>query len=260
MESPIGTALCTILLLTAMPVCFAQSAQVRCVRTGPEIEFVSPAFIYRVRTDGGLKAVSWENRLTGKKIPLGGADVEFDLDAARQRIFITGWKTIASHIGPSDPNQEPGYLKKFAALEFDDAAWTGRAVPPSFKTTESPLYSDYTWARTHVFLPREAASRELSLVLGGFGLFEFRYLRVFVNGREVGTRLVQKRWSEPGVFDLGPKSSAHQSLRFGNDNIIAVQACGYRSRTPHLEEAYRVGEEVLPLFKGRQASSLRAVG
>jgi hypothetical protein len=27
-----------------------------------------------------------------------------------------------------------------------------------------------------------------------------------------------------------------------------------------LEEAYRVGEEVLPLIKGRQASSLRAVG
>ena len=44
-----------------------------------------------------------------------------------------------------------------------------------------------------------------------------------------------------------------QLVELGTDAFILAS-------TPHLEEAYRVGEEVLPLIKGRQASSLRAVG
>ncbi|HEY5282113.1 MAG TPA: LLM class flavin-dependent oxidoreductase, partial [Polyangia bacterium] len=43
-----------------------------------------------------------------------------------------------------------------------------------------------------------------------------------------------------------------QLVQLGTDAFILAS-------TPHLEEAYRVGEEVLPLIKGRQASSLRAV-
>jgi len=44
-----------------------------------------------------------------------------------------------------------------------------------------------------------------------------------------------------------------QLVELGTDAFILAS-------TPHLEEAYRVGEEALPLVKGRQASSLRTVG
>jgi len=42
-------------------------------------------------------------------------------------------------------------------------------------------------------------------------------------------------------------------VRLGADSFILAS-------TPHLEEAYRVGEEVLPLVRGHQAKELRAVG
>ncbi|MGD0835787.1 MAG: LLM class flavin-dependent oxidoreductase [Polyangia bacterium] len=44
-----------------------------------------------------------------------------------------------------------------------------------------------------------------------------------------------------------------QLVELGTDAFILAS-------TPHLEEAYRVGEEVLPLIKGRQSLGLRAVG
>jgi alkanesulfonate monooxygenase len=45
-----------------------------------------------------------------------------------------------------------------------------------------------------------------------------------------------------------------QLVQLGADAFILAS-------TPHLEEAYRVGEEVLPLLRGRSgAASLRAVG
>jgi hypothetical protein len=214
----------------------APTSKCQCVRVGDSIELASPSFVYRLNSADGLKGISWENRRTNKRISLGtGAEFELDLDASQRRIFITGWKVSFWGGENSQPDEETGYKRGVASAEFDDSSWPGRAVPPSYGSKESPLYSDYYWARTHVFLPRDAESQELSLVLGGFGLFDFRYLRIFVNGHEVGSRLVEKRWTEPGVFDLGLRSKVRSYLRFGNDNIIAVQACGYRCRTAQLD-------------------------
>ena len=44
-----------------------------------------------------------------------------------------------------------------------------------------------------------------------------------------------------------------QLVQLGTDSFILAS-------TPHLEEAYRVGEEVLPLVRGRTSAGLRAVG
>ena len=40
----------------------------------------SPAFAFTLDTADGLRAVSWENKLTGRKLSLGnGAEVELDI-------------------------------------------------------------------------------------------------------------------------------------------------------------------------------------
>jgi alkanesulfonate monooxygenase len=46
------------------------------------------------------------------------------------------------------------------------------------------------------------------------------------------------------------------------DQLVALGADAFiLASTPHLEEAYRVGEEVLPLVRGKpNAGALRAVG
>jgi len=47
---------------------------------GAVVELHSPFFVYRLRTEDGLRAASWENRITGRTLNLGnGAEVEFDI-------------------------------------------------------------------------------------------------------------------------------------------------------------------------------------
>jgi hypothetical protein len=213
------------------------AAKCAAVRNGSKIELISPAFVYRLDAGDELKGVAWENRLTGKTILLGsGPEVEFDLDAADNRILIAGWKMASGQPGFVRPDEEGGYKLGCAASDYNDSGWYERTPPMSYGTPESADLSDYYWARTRVFLPKDAKDKELSIVLGGFGLLEYRYMRVFINGHELGTRRYNTRWTQPGTFDLGPKSKVHQFLRFGQDNVIALQLAGYKCRTAKLDE------------------------
>lgn len=156
---------------------------------GLQRELVSPTFKYKVDLSDGLTAESWLNRLTGRTLSLGRhPEIELDLDASIQRLSITGWRTLHVRSSDVDPNREEGYLKGFGSMWFEDSSWPGKATPVSSYDTEIPLFRDYYWARTHVFLPMNARDRDLSLVLGGVGLYDYRFMRVFINGQEVGVR------------------------------------------------------------------------
>ena len=49
-------------------------------RSGDAVELQSPHFVFRLSTARGLRAESWQNRLTGRTLGLGGgAEVEFDI-------------------------------------------------------------------------------------------------------------------------------------------------------------------------------------
>lgn len=204
---------------------------------GLQRELVSPTFTYKVDLSDGLTAESWLNRLTGRTLSLGRhPEIELDLDASNQRLFITGWRTMHVRSNDMDPNREEGYLKGFASMGFDDASWPGKATPVSSYDTEITLFRDYYWARTHIFLPVNARGKDLSLVLGGVGLYDYSFMRVFINGQEVGVREPHGRWHEPGIFDLGPSRAIYPHLRFGQDNVIAVQLSGLVTRTARLDE------------------------
>ena len=58
----------------------AETQDCRIVRERTRVELHSPLFVFRLDTAAGLRAVSWENRLTGRNLPLGnGPEVEFDI-------------------------------------------------------------------------------------------------------------------------------------------------------------------------------------
>ncbi|NQU11513.1 hypothetical protein HQ590_12025, partial [bacterium] len=205
----------------------------RAIRQGNAVELRSPTFVVRLGVADGLRAVSWENRLTGQVLALGnGPELGVDLDAADRRIWILGWRGMATGEGRVSPNADRGYREGFQRAEFDDSKWPGDLNPPLFWVTTS---SQYYWVRTHVFLPPDCRSQSLSLVLGNLGLFDFRFLRVFINGHRAGTRRVRGRWHEPGIFDLGPGSENHRLLRFGQDNVIALQLAVPIRRTARLD-------------------------
>ena len=58
--------------VSAEPVC-------RVVQRGNRVEMISPQFVFRVDTSSGLRALSWDNRLTGRTVPLGLGPVTNEL-------------------------------------------------------------------------------------------------------------------------------------------------------------------------------------
>ncbi|MCY2986705.1 MAG: hypothetical protein NTY19_02440 [Planctomycetota bacterium] len=50
------------------------------VQQDKRVELCSPFFVFRLDTAAGLRAETWENRLTGRKLSLGGGpELEFDI-------------------------------------------------------------------------------------------------------------------------------------------------------------------------------------
>lgn len=212
-------------------------------QTGTEVELQGPAFAFKLDLARGLTAVFWRNHLTGKTIPLGGnSELNIDLDRAEQRIQIPGWRGSTSHAQVADADQDPGLKEGFARPGFDDSKWQ-KIINLTMGEESS---RSFTWGRTRVTIPASAEGKLLSLTLGGFGLFDHRFMRVFLNGSEVGARRATGRWHEPLTIDLGAPSKAQRFVRYGGDNLIAVQLSEFVTRTTHLDELDTVHGRVLP--------------
>lgn len=160
---------------------------------GTRIGLRAPAFTLWLDTSTGLRAASWENHLSGTNLRLGdGPEVELDFDQAERRIGITGWRSILSEQGSPAPDEERGYREGFFESYFDDSQWKGILSPANvWHYSSGDPGPRYYWARTHVFVPLDCVTKPLSLVLGGLGLFDFRTMRVFLNGHFVGTRTIR---------------------------------------------------------------------
>jgi len=208
----------------------------------------SAYFRYSLSLEEELRALSWENLGSGKKLNIAdGLEFEVDLDAADTRIWIPGWKVKDTDEGVLDPNLESGFQEGFSQPYLNDSEWDGCQSPVNI---ESFRYRKerYRWARTHAFLPEEDINTPLTLVIGGIGFLDFQYIRIFINGKEVGTRETTDRWHEPAKVLLTPGSDGHSCLRFGQDNIIALQLTGFVSRTERLN--------ALDPHEGRDMASL----
>ena len=58
----------------------AEETGCRVVQQWTRVELWSPFFVYQLDTQSGLRAETWENRLTGRKITLGsGSELEVDI-------------------------------------------------------------------------------------------------------------------------------------------------------------------------------------
>ena len=232
----LGAALGACIHLAGRAAWAAHAAQEGCrvVKKAKLVELHSPAFVFCLDTSAGLRAQSWENRITGRKITLSGAELEIDVDTLQRRIGITGWKfehSPGSSCGQA-PDEDPGYRAGFARADYDDSSWRG-----VMNLTTGPVAAGgFSWARTRVSIPTDAQDKQLRLTLGGFGLFDHRTMRVFLGGVPIAERSGNRRWRRPLEVDLGPGSAAGRNVRFGQDNVIAVQLSGYVGRLARLDE------------------------
>jgi hypothetical protein len=190
-----------------------------------------------------LTAAALVNHLAGDRlIPLGdGPELEVDLDAADRRLWITGWRTECSWRAASptddsapDADHEPGILAGWQRPEFDDSTFYGAMSPAMAMLGPNVRWS---WTRTHLFVPEECQGRPLTLVLGGEGVFDLAFTRIYLNGHLVATRTVDpaEPWHELGRFDIGPGSAVGQHVRYGQDNVLALQLGPQIERTAELD-------------------------
>lgn len=160
---------------------------------GSTVTLASSSFRYCLDTAKGLRAVSWENLLTGTRVSLGeGDEMGLDLDTADARIWI-------------------------------------ERLP------------------AEVLIPAEARDKPLSLTMGGFGIYDYRFMQVRLNGHVVGVRDAPQRWREPLVTDLGPASAFHEYVRFGDTNALETELGGFVDRSPRLETLDPRGTRELPV-------------
>ena len=189
-----------------------------------------------------LKALQWRNRLAQTTLDLcGGAELEVDVDVARQRVWIEGWHFQRCGKKACAPDEESGFLAGYHLPDYPDihehlkdaSRWP--TCTGLFWLIHEPPY--WAWARTRVFLPESLKGEPLTLTLGGFGVGDFRHTRVFVNGTLIGERKVEGRWFEPGVYEVRPGSPLYAKLRFGQINILALQLGSPIARNRRLDQA-----------------------
>ena len=213
-------------------------------RSGDRLVLEAPGYTFTLGVAGPLTAVSWKNHHTGDDLPLGGApECEIDLDVADDRIWIEGWRHRTSKGLPAEPEADEGLAEGRHTGDFRDTDWDTIDMPTDIRVHE---HTGFTWARTSVFLPRRHEGKPLALVLGGRDLFDYAYMRVFLNGHELATRRISARWNEPLAIDLGPETAAASHILWNGMNTVALQLSGQIHRTARLDAVDPTGSAEVP--------------
>ncbi|MFA6133188.1 MAG: hypothetical protein WC869_04120 [Phycisphaerae bacterium] len=179
-----------------------------------------------------LTAICWRNKLTGQELPLGGPELEVSLDAADRRIWIAGWKCQGGNPGSVPTDDEEGFNAGQHHTDYDDALWKNFH---DVAHGASKWPGCCLWARTEVSLPRQDEGKDVTLVLGGYGLYDFDQMRVFVNGHLIGQRTRDRFWSPPMNLRLRADDPAYRYLQWGQPNLLALQVGGQVTRTARLD-------------------------
>ena len=215
------------------------------IEQGDELRLVGPGMELHLDRGGIVRPVRWVDHIRGTARTLHAAEELAAVVAGPgRRLWISGWRGATSLVGVVAPDDDPGVALGYAERRFDDRGWAGMQSPSHLWYEQDERSR---WARTHVFLPPDARDQPLQLVLGGMGLFDFRWMRVFLNGVPIGVREATGRWRDPGTFDLGPGSPGGSHLRFGSDNVIALQLTGYICRDARLDAVDPGQVRLMPL-------------
>ncbi len=193
-------------------------------------------FSYELDTSesGSLRAVGITNKITGDHFDLGrGDELKLWIDTAISRIEIKNWKQAITAPSDTDPNEDTGFKSGYFHSKVDDELWQRYIIPLGSQDR-------YTWARTSFALPPDSAGKPVTIVLGGYGLYDSDWIRVFLNGTEILLRVETARWREPAVLRFGPEDDNYKLLCFDGDNVLALQMKDYRAETAKLQEANSV--------------------
>ncbi|MBI4025440.1 MAG: hypothetical protein HY360_10705 [Verrucomicrobia bacterium] len=217
------------------------------IERGRRVALCSSSFALWLNLSGRLRVESWENRLTGRWLVLrDGTEFSCSVDSAKHRIDFPGWRLKEGGPETRSPREDIGAREKWFDPFFNDSPWCGemtgysRLIPSMLSRDyeTNPSARRYLWARSHFVLPGNAEGKLVSIVLGGYGLGDFNFMRVFLNGAEIGVRRVSGAWREPARFRIERRDRHYRLLRFAQDNVLALQLKEWFTRSEALEKVY----------------------
>jgi hypothetical protein len=211
--------------------------------------------------DGVLRTVEFASPASGRRWRVRTrAEARFALDAAAWRHDLVEWRYRHGTREPVAADQDEGVRDGYFRPELDDRDWGAvecfTAVGEGFWERAEPVQPGYGWFRASVPLPADADGQPITLGLGGHDHEDWRFYRVWLNGREVGRRELDGRWREPSPFVVRPGEPAYAGLRFGDGNLLAVQCGRLDKRLPGMLAA----EMEHYLFRSRLVDQFVAVG
>jgi len=200
-------------------------------RDGDVLSFGNKAFVYQLELSSGPKAQFCENKLTGERVDLGnGLECGIRFSATLDRIELVDWRQQSGGANAELPGNENGFVEGFHAADFNDSAWESIPSPWALGLSgyhishRAPNPGGYNWYRTTFDLP-EAQGQPVTIGLGGCGVYDFGQQRFYLNGVLIGERFLEKQdWKDPTVITINPDDPKYKLLKFGQSNVIAVQA------------------------------------
>jgi hypothetical protein len=130
---------------------------------------------------------------------------------------INGWMFKTSRDGIHMTHEkEFGFVNGSFKPEFTDKDWESIKVPGLWEDHLKEAYDGWGWYRIHFQLSTEAKGRTILLDLGEIDDADWTY----VNGIFVGS---ENGWQRYRRYALKPGDSAYAALKFGGDNVIAIQ-------------------------------------
>jgi hypothetical protein len=151
----------------------------------------------------------------------GGVVDWYDLRPHLRLSPLGPWRFSSSGEAASVPRaQERGVREGWNTPGFDDAGWKPIRVPGWWEEHLGREYDGYGWYRTHFTLPAAAEGETLALDLGRIDDDDCTY----VNGVFAGA---DKGWQTRRLYFIAPGSPAYAALRFGGDNVVAVQVADF---------------------------------
>jgi hypothetical protein len=130
---------------------------------------------------------------------------------------LKDWMFRASQDKPGVPREkERGMVEKWFKPELSDSGWSSITVPAVWEDHLKSDYDGWGWYRVHFSLPAMASGTPVILNLGRIDDEDW----IYVNGMLAG---LTKGWQTPRRYLLTPNDSSYAALRFGGDNVLAVQ-------------------------------------
>jgi hypothetical protein len=113
-------------------------------------------------------------------------------------------------------DKELGLTERWSQPNYGDGGWDSINVPAPWEEHLHKAYDGWGWYRTHFQLPANAKGKSVLLDLGEVDDIDW----TFVNGRFIGS---EAGWQRFRRYALRPEDSSYSALKFGGDNILAVQ-------------------------------------